>query len=63
MVSRLVYGTQASMFIGLSTTLIVAFVGVLIGMTAGYAGGRIDNLIMRVADVFYGNSAKVTLLT
>lgn len=52
-VSRLIYGTQASMFIGLSTTLIVAFVGVLIGMTAGYAGGRVDNLIMRVADVFY----------
>jgi ABC-type dipeptide/oligopeptide/nickel transport system permease subunit len=52
-VSRLIYGTQASMFIGLSTTLIVAFLGVLIGMTAGYAGGRIDNLIMRVADVFY----------
>ncbi len=52
-VSRLIYGTQASMFIAMISTLIVAFVGVLIGMTAGYTGGRMDNLIMRVADVFY----------
>jgi oligopeptide transport system permease protein len=51
--SRLIYGTRASMFIGLSTTPIVAIVGTLIGLAAGYAGGRKGDLIMRVTDVFY----------
>jgi ABC-type dipeptide/oligopeptide/nickel transport system permease subunit len=51
--SRLIYGTRASMFIGLSATPIVAVVGTLIGLAAGYAGGRKGNLIMRVTDVFY----------
>ena len=51
--SRLIYGTRASMFIGLSTTPIVALVGTLIGLAAGYAGGRKGSLIMRIVDVFY----------
>lgn len=53
LLSRLIYGTQASMFIGLGATLIVVCVGVLVGLAAGYVGGQIDNLLMRVADVFY----------
>ena len=51
--SRLIYGTRASMLIGLSAASIVAVVGTLIGLAAGYAGGRKGDLIMRVTDVFY----------
>jgi len=51
--SRLIYGTRASMFIGLTVTPIVAVVGTLIGLIAGYASGRKAGLIMRVMDVFY----------
>ena len=53
MLSRLIYGTRASMFIGLSATPIVGVVGTLIGLAAGYAGGRKGDLIMRITDVFY----------
>ena len=51
--SRLIYGTRASMFVGLSATLIVAIAGTVIGLAGGYAGGRKGELIMRVTDVFY----------
>lgn len=53
LLSRLLYGTQASMFISLSAAPIVAALGVSIGLLAGYAGGWVDNLIMRICDVFY----------
>ena len=51
--SRLIYGTRASMLIGLSAASIVAIVGTVIGLAAGYASGRKGDLIMRVTDVFY----------
>ncbi len=53
LLSRGVYGTQTSMFVGLAAAPLVALVGVSIGLIAGYAGGRVDNLIMRITDVFY----------
>jgi ABC-type dipeptide/oligopeptide/nickel transport system permease subunit len=53
LLSRLIYGTQASMYIGIVAALIIAFVGILIGLIAGYAGSRIDELVMRIADIFY----------
>jgi peptide/nickel transport system permease protein len=52
--SRLVYGTRTSIAVGLSATLVAAFVGSLIGLIAGYAGGRTDNLIMRGIDMIMG---------
>jgi ABC-type dipeptide/oligopeptide/nickel transport system permease subunit len=51
--SRLLYGTRASMFVVVAATPLVALAGVSIGLAAGYAGRRIDNLVMRVTDVFY----------
>jgi ABC-type dipeptide/oligopeptide/nickel transport system permease subunit len=50
--SRLIYGTRASMFIGLSVTPIVGVLGTVIGLAAGYTGGRKGSLIMRVTDIF-----------
>jgi peptide/nickel transport system permease protein len=49
--SRVLYGARISMVIGLMVVGIAGGVGTLIGATAGFIGGRIDNLIMRLMDV------------
>ena len=49
--SRLVYGSRVSLMIGLTTVTFAIIVGTLLGALAGYAGGWIDNIIMRVMDV------------
>lgn len=51
--SRLVYGTRVSLLVGLIPTILILFIGVPAGFAAGYAGGRVDTLIMRLADVVY----------
>ena len=51
--SRIIYGTQVSLLVGLIPTSIIVFIGLLVGVTAGYMGGRIDNLLMRFTDVVY----------
>ena len=50
---RTLYGVRISMFIGLLATLVSLVIGVAWGATAGYVGGRLDNLMMRVVDVLY----------
>ena len=52
--SRLIFGTRTSIAVGLSATLVAAIFGSLIGLVAGYAGGRTDNLIMRGIDMVMG---------
>jgi peptide/nickel transport system permease protein len=49
--SRVLYGAQVSLSVGLAATLITVGVGVLIGSLAGYFGGRVDMVLMRVTDV------------
>jgi len=49
--SRLLWGTRVSLLVGISATLIAAFFGSLIGLVAGYAGGRVDTLLMRGIDM------------
>ncbi|EHK56627.1 dipeptide/oligopeptide/nickel ABC transporter permease/ATP-binding protein [Allomesorhizobium alhagi] len=49
--ARLVWGTRISLLVGISAALMAAFFGSLIGLVAGYAGGRTDNLIMRGIDM------------
>lgn len=51
--SRVIYGARVSMIVGLIPTTIILIVGTLIGMTAGFGGGRTDNLLMRFTDVIY----------
>jgi len=51
--SRLVYGTRTSLIAGFVPMLIIITVGTFIGMIAGFAGGRVDNLLMRFTDVVY----------
>ncbi len=49
--SRLIWGTRVSLAVGVSASLIAAFFGSLIGLVAGYAGGRVDGLLMRGVDM------------
>ncbi|MFD1861360.1 nickel transporter permease [Planococcus chinensis] len=50
--SRIIYGTRISLRIGLLVVLIAFPIGTILGAIAGYAGGRIDQVIMRITDVF-----------
>ncbi len=50
--SRVLWGGRISLTAGIATTLISAFIGVPLGLIAGFAGGKIDRLIMDICDVF-----------
>ena len=49
--STILYGTRVSVLIGLGAVALQAVLGILIGLVSGYAGGRLDALLMRIADV------------
>jgi dipeptide transport system permease protein len=51
MLSRLIYGSRYSLFIGLVVVSLSMAVGVLIGLIAGFFGGRLDTIIMRIMDI------------
>ncbi len=51
--SRLIYGAQVSVLVGLGSQLLVLLIGVPIGATAGYSGGKVDAFLMRFVDVMY----------
>lgn len=51
MLSRLMYGAQFSLFIGLVVTALALSIGILIGVVAGYFRGWVDTVIMRVMDI------------
>lgn len=53
MLTRLMYGGRVSLIIGFIVVFIAAGLGVIMGGISGYFGGWVDNLIMRVVDVFY----------
>lgn len=53
MLTRLMYGGRVSLIIGFIVVFIAAFLGVILGGIAGYFGRWVDNLIMRIVDVFY----------
>jgi ABC-type dipeptide/oligopeptide/nickel transport system permease subunit len=48
--SRLIYGARISLVVGLISVVVAAGVGVPIGLAAGYAGGALDSVLMRVMD-------------
>jgi oligopeptide transport system permease protein len=51
--SRLLHGARVSLTVALSVQALALALGLLVGGTAGYFGGRADNLLMRFTDVFY----------
>ena len=53
MLTRLMYGGRVSLMIGFIVVIISAALGVVLGGVSGYFGGWVDNLIMRIVDIFY----------
>ena len=53
LLARVLYGTRISLVVGLVGTLISLLIGVTYGAVAGYYGGRVDDLMMRMVDVLY----------
>jgi peptide/nickel transport system permease protein len=51
MLSRVIHGTRISLLVGVSSVLLALFVGVPLGMIAGYYGGRVDTGVMRAMDL------------
>jgi peptide/nickel transport system permease protein len=54
LLARLVFGARISLGIGLATILVSGFIGVVLGLIAGYRGGRVDDIIMRLTDIQMG---------
>lgn len=52
--SRLLYGGQVSLLVGLLATLISMVIGICYGAISGYKGGKTDSFLMRIVDVLYG---------
>lgn len=51
--TRILYGGRISLLVGFASAFAAAIIGGILGLVSGYYGGMIDNIIMRVADVFY----------
>jgi len=60
--SRLIYGTQVSLQIGLATAVIAVFIGTAVGAYAAMRGGFFDDVLMRVTDIFIAFPFLVALL-
>lgn len=51
--ARVIFGTQASVTVGLLATLIVTLFGLIVGALAGYYGGWLDAVVSRIGDIFF----------
>lgn len=60
--SRLIYGLRVSIFIGIAAAIMGTILGVTIGAIAGMRGGWVDDVLMRVTDIFLAFPFLVTLL-
>ena len=52
--SRILYGARVSLLVGFVATAVALVIGVSWGIIAGYFGGRVDSVMMRIVDVLYG---------
>ena len=50
---RTLYGARVSLMVGIVATTVSLLIGVTYGATAGYLGGRVDNIMMRIVDILY----------
>lgn len=60
--SRLIYGVRVSLLIGLASAFISVTLGALVGAVSGFRGGKFDDIMMRVTDLFLAFPFLVTLL-
>ena len=61
--ARLVYGGRISMFVGMATVCVSLTLGSIIGASSAYYGGRIDDILMRVMDVFLAIPSELLAIT
>ena len=54
LLSRILYGARISLLVGFVATGVALVIGVSWGIVAGYFGGRVDQIMMRIVDVLYG---------
>lgn len=52
MMSRVIYGSRNTISVGVGSAVFAALIGIPLGLIAGYSGGIIDNIIMRILDAF-----------
>ncbi len=53
MLSRLIYASRISMVVGFTPTLVIFTLGIAVGLSSGYFGGLVDQVLMRITDVVY----------
>lgn len=53
LLSRVIYGSRISLGVAFVGPLIAMSIGLIVGVTSGYIGGRVDNIIMRLVDIMY----------
>ena len=51
MLSAILYGLRISLFVGVASTVIACTIGASVGVAAAYAGGRVENIVMRIVDL------------
>ena len=54
LLTRMLYGSRISLLVGFIATFVALFIGVIWGTVAGFYGGKIDTVMMRIVDVLYG---------
>ena len=54
LLSRILYGARISLLVGFIATTVALIIGVSWGIIAGYAGGKVDSVMMRIVDILYG---------
>jgi len=54
LLSRIIYGTRVSLSVGLVGATVSFVIGIIYGLISGYAGGKVDNYMMRIVDIAYG---------
>ena len=54
LLSRILYGARISLLVGFVATGVALIIGVSWGIIAGYIGGRVDSIMMRIVDILYG---------
>lgn len=57
--SRMLYGSRISLLVGFAVVVIAGGIGTLLGVVAGYVGGWLDDVIMRVTDIFFAFPALI----
>jgi oligopeptide transport system permease protein len=54
LLTRVLYGARVSMTVGIGTALIALIIGTTYGLVSGFKGGKLDDFMMRLVDIFYG---------